>query len=422
MKHRMILGCLVVMMFWMVHDSAAHHVIAHDAADTGGEGLGLNSLLQIGRSNALSTLLGSLFGGNGITLAPASGHAPHFTVSSTAAVNQLNRQIAREIGVFPFTSSQGGFTYAFDTAQGTFVRTTQTLGPIFAEKASTLGRGKLNFNTTYTFYTFNRFNGESLNNLRVMAEHQPDVLGNVEQREGFENDVILIALDLSLRVRLVSLAATYGVTDRLDIGVLLPIVNVNMNVKANARIITSPDNPTPDVHTFSGAPTSPIDERQSSATGIGDVIIRAKYHFLDSQIADISGALLARLGTGDEENFLGTGTTSLRPVLIVSRTIAGLFTPHLNIGYDFHVDQGSRNSLEYAAGFEVGSDQFTVGFDLLGTYRPKDDNGTHIVNGSLGAKWNPLKQFVLFLNAQIPFNDSGLRSNLVTTFGAEYSF
>lgn len=154
----------------------------------------------------MSDLLGSLYGGNGITLAPASDHAPYFTVSSTAAIHQLNRQIASEIAIFPFTSSQGGFTYAFDAAQGTFVRTTQTLGPLLAEKSSTLGRGKLNFNAAYTFYIFKHFNGESLNNLRVTAQHQPDALGAPNVREGFEADTLLIALDLSIRVPLVSLA------------------------------------------------------------------------------------------------------------------------------------------------------------------------------------------------------------------------
>ena len=421
MRYGMILGLTMCMLFCVAHESTADHTMTRTSG-AGDEAVGLSSLSQVGRAKGLADLLPSLFGGAGIPLAPASGHAPHFTVSSTAAINQLNNQIAREIGVFPFTSSQGGFTYAFDSAQGNFVRTTQTLGPIFAEKAPTLGRGKLNFNASYTFYTFNRFDGASLDNLRVTAEHQPDSIGEANVREGFENDTILIALDLSLRVRLLSLTATYGLTDRLDVGVLLPIVNVNMNVKANARVLTSPDNPTPDTHTFAGAPTSPIDERQSSATGVGDVILRAKYHLLDGSLVDLAGAFLARLGTGDARNFLGTGTTSLRPVLIVSRTFAGVFTPHINIGYDFNVDQGSRNAMEYAAGFEVGSEQFTVGFDLLGTYRPRDANGTHIVNGSLGGKWNPFRQFVLFLNAQIPFNDAGLRSNLITTFGAEYSF
>ena len=109
------------------------------------------------RSRDLIDLIPGLYGGNGIFLAPASGHAPHFFVDTSASINRLNSQISSEIAVFPFTSSQGGFTYAFDATQNTFVRTTQTLGPLFAEKALTLGRGKFNFNANYTFHSPHQF-------------------------------------------------------------------------------------------------------------------------------------------------------------------------------------------------------------------------------------------------------------------------
>ena len=237
-------------------------------------------MAQESSSRDLIDLIPGLYGGHGITLAEARGHAPHFTVDSPVSSNQLNRQISSEIAVFPFTSSQGGFTYAFDAAQNTFVRTTQTLGPMFAEKALTMGRGKFNFNASYTFYKFNTFQGEDLGNISVTARHQTDSLGNPNTREGFEEDTVQITLDIDARVHLFTLAATYGVTDKLDVGILMPIVNVQLRVKSNARIITSPDNPTPDVHTFAGAPTSPVDQADDTATGIGDIVLRAKYHLL----------------------------------------------------------------------------------------------------------------------------------------------
>lgn len=139
----------------------------------------------MGRQSAardLRDLIPGLYGGDGIILAPTSGHAPHFTVSSTASINRLNSQIAGEIALFPFTSSQGGFTYAFDPGQNTFVRTTQTLRPVFAEKASTLGRSKLNFAAGFTFYKFNTFQGEEIDNLRVIASHQADSFGTPDVR------------------------------------------------------------------------------------------------------------------------------------------------------------------------------------------------------------------------------------------------
>lgn len=40
----------------------------------------------------------------------------------------------------------------------------------------------------------------------------------------------------------------------------------------------------------------------------------------------------------------------------------------------------------------------------------------------MGVKWNPWKQFLVSANAQVPVNRSGLRSDLILTFGAEYNF
>src|SRR5262249_13353667 len=156
----------------------------------------------------------------------------------------------------------------------------------------------------------------------------------------------------------------------------------------------------------------------------GDIILRAKYHLLSSEIIDVGGAVLLKTGTGDESNFLGTGSTSIRPFLILSRTFFNAFTPHINFGYETAVDRSNRDSLEYVVGFDVGIEQFTVAFDLLGSHRfHRENTGVDILTGSLGVKWNPFRQFILALNAQVPINNgSGLRSDIITTFGIEYSF
>lgn len=86
--------------------------------------------------------------------------------------------------------------------------------------------------------------------------------------------------------------------------------------------------------------------------------------------------------------------------------------------------RGNQSAMEYAIGFDVGTAQFTVVGDLIGSHEPAGNGiGEDILNGSLGFKWNPWKQFLVSVNAQVPFNrKSGLRSDLILTFGAEYSF
>ena len=73
---------------------------------------------QSSAARRLDTLIPGLYGGDGITLAtdPTANHAAHFTVDSSAGINRLNEQITSQIGIFPFSSSVSGFTFAFASA------------------------------------------------------------------------------------------------------------------------------------------------------------------------------------------------------------------------------------------------------------------------------------------------------------------
>jgi hypothetical protein len=382
---------------------------------------------QTSAARPLAALIPALYGGDGITLAtdPSANHAAHFTVDSSASINRFNDQIASQIGIFPFSSSVSGFTFAFDPSLGTFLRTTETLGPLFAERAPTLGRGRLNVHFSYTFFTYDTFEGKSLSHFPVIARHEPDVIGLPDVREQFELDTVRIDLNIKLRVQIFAFAATYGITDRLDVGVFVPITSVDMDVKSHAQVVVSPANTLfPNVHTFVGGPESPDDAAHGHAFGLGDVVLRAKYSLLKSELLDVSGAFLTKLATGDHKNFLGTGATTLRPFLVLSRTLFELLTPHLNIGYEFNLDRWHQSAVEYALGVDVGTARWTVAGEILGSSAPAGDGiGDHIVNGALGVKWNPWKQLLVLANAQVPLNrNSGLRSNQILTFGAEYSF
>jgi Putative MetA-pathway of phenol degradation len=382
---------------------------------------------QTSAARRLATLIPGLYGGDGITLAtdPTANHAAHFTVDSSASINRLNEQITSQIGIFPFSSSVSGFTFAFDPSLGTFLRTTESLGPLFAERAPTLGKGKLNLHFSYTFFTYDTFEGKSLSHFPVTARHEPDVIGFPDTREQFELDTVRIDLDIKLRVQIFAFAATYGITDRLDVGVFLPITSVDMDVKSHARVAVSPSNTLfPNVHTFAGGPESPDDAAHGYAFGLGDIVLRAKYSLLKSDVIDVSGAFLTTLATGNHQDFLGSGATTLRPFLVLSRTLFDVLTPHLNIGYEFNLDRGHQSAVQYALGFDVGTPIWTVAGEILGSHEPAGDGiGDHILNGSLGVKWNPWKQLLVLANAQVPLNrNSGLRSDLILTFGAEYSF
>ena len=77
-------------------------------------------------------------------------HGAHFFLGGenlNRATRELNAALATQLSTFPLASSSGGFTYSINPG-GDVVPTSTTFGPSFAERAVTIGRGKLNFGYT----------------------------------------------------------------------------------------------------------------------------------------------------------------------------------------------------------------------------------------------------------------------------------
>jgi hypothetical protein len=393
----------------------------------------------------LVNLIPGLYGGDGITLAIGGGggggtgggtgggggggggplcgtvpdHQAHFTVESAARINQLNRNISAQVAIFPSNSISPAFSFAYDAGLGTFVTTTESLGPIYAERPRTVGKGKFNVNLSYTAFEYDKFEGANLGNLQAPALHAADSLAPPNQRTCFELDELALNFNVDIRTNILALTSTYGVTDNLDIGILIPYVDVRVRVKSRAVLQISPNNPTPGEHRF--GPESPDDEASGKARGLGDILLQAKYHWHKSDTHNLAGAVLVKAATGDERNFLGTGDTTVRPYLIYA-TSFGNFSPHLNLGYKFNLDDSGKSAIEYVAGFDYGRGNYTVALDVFGYRQKANGIGDNIINGSLGIKWRPANEYIVFANILVPLNNSGLRSNLITTVALARSF
>ena len=393
-------------------------------------GLALLTLYVVPARADLVNLIPGLYGGNGILLATGGGgggttcgqvpnHQAHFAIQSAANINQLNRNISAQVGIFPFSSISSALSFAFDAGLGTFLKTTESLGPIYAERPRTVGKGKFNANLSYTTFKYDKFEGASLNNLQTSALHDPDSLSPVDRRTCFELDELALNFKIDIRADILALTSTYGVTDRLDIGILIPYIAVRVRVKSHADLLISPGNPTPGEHQF--GPESPDDEASGKAHGLGDILLQAKYQWYRSDTHNLAGAVLIKTASGDENNFLGTGHTTVRPYLIYA-TSFGNFSPHVNLGYKFDLNDTGKSAIEYVAGFDYGRENYTVAVDVFGSRQKAHGIGDNIINGSLGIKWRPASEYVLSANALVPLNNSGLRSNIITTVALERSF
>ena len=344
----------------------------------------------------LSEILTNLFG-NTIVLAPSStpevpSHSAHFKPGpeQLKTPEQFNQQIVTQLSTFPFGSSSGGFTYKYDPTLGTFSRSSESFGPLFAERALTIGRERGSLGVAYQRSTYDTFEGKNLRqrDIKFYIQHT-DCCGKTQNglpvpdgtllNPAFEGDIIEAALSLDLTTNTVVFSATYGLTDRLDLGVAVPLVTVDVNASIRATIqrIATAANPT--LHVFEGDnPDQHVFALSGHAAGLGDVMVRAKYNFLTLKGGGLAAALDVRTPTGDESNLLGTGALQAKLYGIASIAV-GKFSPHGNAGYmrtghgvfsDLSgevLDLSLHDEWNYTAGFDLAvSPRLTLIADVIG--------------------------------------------------------
>lgn len=399
----------------------------------------------------------------GISLAPPSvgtDHSAHFNGDDSRqlfAFRQVNGEIARQLSNFPLSSSAGGFAYEFDADLGTFTRPTQSFGPIFTERAFTVGKGKLNVGFNYTHYAFDSLDDLDLANgdLILIFEHEDSNSDGDHTHTYFEGDLVSARMALDIETSVTAFTATFGVSDQLDVGIAIPIVAVELDAVADAlveRLATA--NALPETHVFPNGTNRQSFHQSGSASGVGDVVLRGKYRFLNRPHSMLAGLGEFRLATGDERNLLGTGAGEARASIIGSWS-RGAVAPHFNLGYAV-AGSDLPNEVLYSFGLDFVADpRITLGAELLGraqsdvrtvylqneTYFANtapsgppvivskdywsvtsDTDNRNMLSGSFGFKLNLRGNLLLTVNGIVPFTDKGLRDKFAPLAGLDYSF
>lgn len=393
-------------------------------------------LMWTSRASAgdLNKVVTDLFGGGGIFV-QTRFHTAHFTVASFQELDNLNSLLTSQLNNIPVSSSNVGYSY--DVAQGIMVRRQSGLGPLLSERAWTVGKGILNVGYSYQRIKYDTLNGQSLDNLQLIATHEDCCGGNpnnpftpppngITGVPSFEQDLVAININLELEQQVHSVYATFGITDNWDVGVLIPIIQVNARANAVATVVDVGSN----IHRFSG-PASATSSTGGSEWGIGDMHVRSKYTVIkEHEVApDFAVALDVTMPTGDEKNLLGTGYALFRPTFIVSKQF-GIFTPHLNVGYQVSTAptaiSNNLDNLNYIVGFEAQIlDELTTAFDFLGKWFPSQPNPDleNLVDAGFQLRWNPISTTTFNGFVIIPVNgDDGLRSDVIWGLGLEQSF
>jgi hypothetical protein len=407
----------------------------------------------------------------GITLAPPPAgfpsHEAHFIAEDSPqflAMQQFNGLIANQLSSFPLASSAGGFAYTYDPALGVFTRSTESFGPVYAERADTLGKGRFNLGLNFSHFTFDEVNGLSLSDgdVRLVFTHQDVNHDHSDLEPFFEGDVITAALSLKITSNITAFVFSYGLTDRLDVSTAIPIVKVDIDARADASIDRlASGTVAPGIHRFTNGGSTETFTRSGDASGIGDIVLRAKYRLSSGTKYGLALGTDFRLPTGDQDDLLGTGATQVLAYAIASAHF-GSFSPHANVGYQWaiHPSDGIHqpSQIIYTGGFDVSvGPRLTFVADVLGrTYvntkvvsvqdkvftantNPDPNAPPTLVSatlpqlqsesgdlntllGSVGIKINPVGNLLLTVNGLFSISKEGLQDKFTPLVGLDYSF
>jgi hypothetical protein len=295
-------------------------------------------------------------------------HEAHFlpSVSQLEAPYALNSAIVAQLATFPLGSSSGGFTYFVEGRTGIPKRSSTNFGPAFAERSLTNGKGQFTAGVNYLPVRYERFEGLALEGgaIAFYLQHndccpgQNPVTGTPGGdtsllNPAFEGDLVEARLSMDLKTQTAAFFANYGISDRIDLGVAIPVVRVDLEASMTSTIERLATSANPAIHSFGGdSPDTRTTRESGTATGLGDIVVRGKYRFLTAPGGGLAIGLDARLPTGNKEELLGTGATQIRPNLIYSADF-GWFSPHYNIGYTFSSGSLARAVGTYALGDDV---------------------------------------------------------------------
>jgi hypothetical protein len=345
--------------------------------------------------------------------------------------------VGGQLSLLPTASPASGITLRFDPAAGVPVRATESLGPILSERAETIGKGKLFLGYTFQRIGLDSIDGADLKNLPLVFNVCVDAACSAT------NPPTVAATNdrLDLKVNQFTSIATYGLTSRIDISVSVPFDTVRLGISRKSTVILQGSS------TVFPAPA--FGERDAS--GIGDVVARAKGTIFSGERFGLAGGVDIRFPTGDELNFLGSGAYGVKP--FVAASYRARVSPHANFGYQWNGDSilasptGAANNSKrqlptdvfYSVGFEVPTKRVTFTADFLSfhvfdalrlspTTRFGHPNlavttgSLTTSDGSIGFKINPAAGLIITTNVDIKLDHNGLRHRLIPLVGIGYTF
>jgi hypothetical protein len=340
--------------------------------------------------------------------------------AAAATRDTISRFLQVELSALPIGSSTGGFIYRLNPALGTMERVSDSFGPFYLERALTSGRGQTSIGFTYRHSKFNTLDGRSLRDGTLITTANE----LAHEAEPFDVEALTLRLDASTY----TLFGSYGITDRLDVGAAVPIVDLRL---AGERL-----------NYYRGSVFQQA-IGSASVTGLADIAVRAKYSIVQTHSAGLAAHAELRLPTGDEEQLLGSGETAVLVSAIASienRWIGSHFKAGFGKGgASDQVDYGAAVVLSATPRLNVVGEVFGRRLGALARIQEATaphplipnvtttrllpmETGTNTVLALAGCKWNLSKTWLLNANVLFPLTERGLTGRPTPSIALDYTF
>ena len=279
----------------------------------------------------------------------------NYSTGNLSALNSaISSSVAVALSVIPVASPASAVIQKKDPVTGGDLATNATLGPIFTQRAETIGKGQFYIGISHQSFHFTDFNGQRLNGITLLDPSTNRRSASVAAAQGGPAPVTYnLATDVRLSQDIAFI--TTGLTNRVELSVGLPMVHAAVASTAYNGIVYSGaglGNPSGSAQpgncwcintlspgTFRLTQPGVIGAASMAKTGFGDLLIRAKGAVLSTTNTVVSVGGDLRLPTGDADNYLGIGTAAVKPFVAVSyykkMSRGFMFSPHFDVGWQF---------------------------------------------------------------------------------------
>ena len=202
------------------------------------------------------------------------------------------RALSIELATIPVTSSAGGFVYRFNRSLAIVERASDSFGPFFAERALRPGRHQTSIGWTLRYAEYTKLDGYALDEGTFITA------ANV--RDGEQRPFSVDRLSLRMTTRQITGFGNYGITDRIDVGIAVPVVTLRVQGQRTNAV-------------NGGIPVVQAAVSEET-TGLGDIALRGRIHLLGERPRGIGRRRGRAIADGQGRGSAGRGQDRVEDV------------------------------------------------------------------------------------------------------------